>query len=274
MNAAPSLPEIQLQVLDALRDRPDGATAQRAVRFLKEAPGPSSHQRLQVYRNNLREGLTAALTAVFPVVAQLVGEAYFRQVARLYMTRHPLRTGHLHSFGQQMPDLLRTLPAASDCPYLADVAALEWAWHEVYHEADTQPLEAELLQEVPADQQMNLGLQLSAAARVVSSPYPILRIWQAHQGQADPLFRISLDEGGIHLLVLRRNLEIEFVLLDESEASWLRELQAGATLAQATEVALDARLSFDLLGTMRRHLSLGTFSALSFATLPTVGEQT
>jgi hypothetical protein len=58
------------------------------------------------------------------------------------------------------------------------------------------------------------------------------------------------------------------VLLDAAEALWLRELQRGVPLALATQAALDTRLSFDLPATLGRHLVLGTFAALSFATLP------
>jgi hypothetical protein len=263
-----SLPDTQGRVLDALRERADGAATPAALELLTWSRGPSTTHRLQIYRNNLAESLIAALAAVYPVVTQLVGEDYFRQLARLHIARHPMRSGHLHPFGRELPALLREVPSAAELPYLADVAALEWAWHEVYHEADTLPLDPALLQEVPPKQQMNLGLQLAAAARLVSSPYPILRIWHAHQGEGDPAFEIALDEGGVDLLVLRRELEIEFVLLDAAEALWLRELQRGVPLALATQAALDTRLSFDLAATLGRHLALGTFAALSFATLP------
>jgi hypothetical protein len=268
MRPAPSLRETQAHVMAALRERGDGAAAPNALALLAWSRGPSTAHRLQVYRNNLGESLIAALGAVYPVVSQLVGEEYFRQLARLCIARHPLRAGHLHTFGGELPALLRELPSAAELPYLADVAALEWAWHEVYHEADTAPLDPAQLCDVPPAQQMNLGLELAAAARLVSSPYPVLRIWQAHQPDADTAFEISLDEGGVDLLVLRRGLEIEFVLLAAAEAQWLRELQRGATLAHATQSALDAQPSFDLPATLGRHLALGSFAALSFAALP------
>jgi hypothetical protein len=273
MRFAPSLPETQASVLAAVRARADDAVAQPALALLAWARGPSTAHRLQIYRNNFSENLIAALGAVYPVVAQLVGDEYFRQVARLCIARHPPRSGQLHPFGRELPSLLRELSSAGELPYLTDVAELEWAWHEVYHEADTPPLDAALLQEVPPEQQMNLGLQLAAAARLVSSPYPVLRIWQAHQRESDATFTISLDDGGVDVLVLRRELEIEFVLLAAAEGQWLRELQRGATLAQATQMALDAEPSFDLLAILARHLALGTFAALSFAARPLAAQE-
>ena len=273
MSLDPSLPDTQARVFAALRERAAGAAAQGALELLAWSRGPSTAHRLQIYRNNFSESLVAALSAVYPVVAQLVGEDYFRQLARTHIAQQPLRSGHLHPFGRELPALLREVPSAAALPYLADVAELEWAWHEVYHEADTTPLDPALLQEVPPQQQMNLGLQLAAAARLVSSPYPILRIWQAHQGEPDRAFEIALDEGGVDLLALRRELEIEFVLLGAAEVVWLRELHRGATLAQATVAALDVQSGFDLPATLGRHLALGTFAALSFAALPLVAEE-
>lgn len=268
MNFVPALPEIQHRMLDALRGRADGADHGAALALLKGSRGPSAAHRLQIYRSNLFESLADALGAVFPVVAQLVGDGYFRQLARLCIARHPLRAGNLHGFGGELPALLRELPSAAELPYLADVAALEWAWHEVYHEAEAAPLDATLLNDVPAAQQMDLGLQLAPAARLVCSPYPVLRIWQAHQGPWDPAFELSHDEGAVRLLVLRRALEIEFVLLGDAEAHWLSQLALGHTLAQATLAALQREPAFDLAATLGRHLALGSFTAISFAALP------
>jgi hypothetical protein len=261
-----ALSDTQHRVLDALFRPGDAGTA---LPLLQHSGGLSAAQRLQIYRNNLFESLTQALAAVYPVVAQLVGEAYFRQVARRFIADHPLTSGNLHAFGLELPGVLTALPSAADLPYLADVAALEWAWHEVYHEAGCVPLQPAQLGEVPAAQQMDLGLQLAPAARLIASPYPILHIWQAHQrhGSGADEFAISLDEGGVRLLVLRRALEIEFVLLGEAEDRWLRALAAGSTLAEATLAALEHDPAFDLVAALGRHLSLGSFAALSFGVL-------
>jgi hypothetical protein len=273
MRCAPSLPETQARMLAALRERGEQTLTPGALALLAWSRGPSTAHRLQIHRNNFSESLIAALSAVYPVVTQLVGEDYFRQLARLCIAQHPPRTAHLHTFGGGLPSLLRALPSAAELPYLADVAELEWAWHEVYHEADTVSLDPALLQQVPPAQQMHLGLQLAPAARLVSSAYPILRIWQAHQGEADAALAISLDDGGVDLLVLRRELEIEFVLLGAAEVLWLRELRRGASLVHATQVALDAQPAFDLPATLGRHLALGSFTALSFAALPLADEE-
>jgi hypothetical protein len=254
-----ALPEVQRLFLAALFDSERSAAV---LPLLRQGRAPGVAQRLQIYRNNLFESLGDALRAVFPVLAQLFGDHFFRPLARRFIAAHPLRAAHLHGFGRELPAFLAGLPVAADWPYLADVAALEWAWHEVYHEADAAPLRPEQLAMLPAARHLELRLALVPAARLVESPYPVLRIWQAHQGQADADFALSLDEGGVRLLLLRRELEIEFVLLSQAEYTWLAALAAGRTLAEATLAALDIDAGFDLAATLGRHLSLGSLAAL------------
>src|SRR5262249_12480482 len=55
--------------------------------------------RLAIYRNNLHEGFINALALEFPVVQRLVGDDYFRQLAREFLHAHPSRAGDLHPIG-------------------------------------------------------------------------------------------------------------------------------------------------------------------------------
>lgn len=253
-----ALREAQRLFFAALLERKRSA---EVLPLLRQGWGPSPAQRLQIYRNNLFEGLSDALRAVFPVLAQLVGDAFFRSLARRFIAAHPLRAAHLQGFGRELPAFLAGLPVASDWPYLADVAALEWAWHEVYHEADGAPLRPEHLARLPAARHLDLRLALVPTARLVASPYPVLRIWQAHQGDTDPAFTVSLNDGGARLLLLRRALEIEFVLLSEAEQAWLAALASGKTLAEATLAAFEVDAAFDLATLLGRHLKLGSLAA-------------
>ena len=256
MNA---LPETQTLVLDALRGRSDGAAA---LRLLRRAPGLPAQRRFQIYRHNLVESLTAALDAVFPVVARLVGDRYFRRLAQEYMAAHPSRSGNLHAFGHALPRFIEQRPVARQLPYLGNVAALEWACHGVWHEADDERLDPASLAAVPDHAQMRLRLHLQAATRLVASPYPVLRIWQANQSDAGDT-EVSLDEGGVRLLVARASFEIEFRELDAAQDGWLRALAAGGTLGEATAAALEVDAGFDLGAALSRHLRLGSFSCWS-----------
>lgn len=255
-----ALPDIQARVMDALLLR-DGAAATALVRPTQPL---SARQRLQVYRNNMFESLIAALGAVYPVVARLVGTGFFRHAAKACISAHPSRSGNLQDFGGEFSGFLRAYPPAADLPYLPDVAALEWALHRAYHEAELPGLALECLAQVPAAEQPGLRLRLQPSAHFVASPYPVLRIWQANQPEAlDDGSTISLDEGGVNLLVVQHALEIEFRLLGLAESRWLCALAGEASLAVATRRALDADPAFDLMAVLARHLRRGLFTEIA-----------
>ncbi|MEP6873405.1 MAG: DNA-binding domain-containing protein [Burkholderiales bacterium] len=230
----------------------------------RNAPGLPALRRLQIYRNNFNESLGDALEAVYPAVARLVGDRYFRQLSRGFIAAHPLRSSSLHDFGRELPDHIAQRPELAELPYLADVARLEWACHEVYHEADHVALVPTQLAELSPEAQLQLRLPLAQATRLLASRYPVLRIWASNQpGASDVAAPISLDEGGVRVLVARRDGNVEFRVLVEAEDLWLRALAAGATLADATASAIAHAAGFDLGGVLGRHLSLGTFAQIS-----------
>jgi Putative DNA-binding domain len=251
-----TLPELQLCVMDALLGRSDGASA---AALLRPGTALQASRRLQIYRNNLFESLGAALAAVYPVVQQLVGSGFFRHLARSFIGAHPSRSGNLHRFGAELPQFLRRFEPAASLPYLPDVASLEWAYHHAYHEAERPALSAARLAEVPGDDQAELRLRVQPSAAFVASPFPVLRIWQANQPQAPEDAAVSLDEGGVALMVVQREMEIEFRLLGVAEHCWLRALHSGAGLGAATQQALDEDPAFDLGAALLRHLEHGLF---------------
>ena len=257
-----ALPDAQACLMSAVLGQRGGAAA--AAELLREQPPLTVLQRLQVYRHNHLGSLGAALADVFPVVERLVGAAFFGQAAAAYIAAHPSRSGNLHDFGAEMAAFLRVYAPAAGLPYLPDVAALEWACHRAYHEAEFAPLAPTRLAEVAAADQPRLRLQLQPSARFVASRFPVLAIWLANQPQrADAGRTVSLDEGGVDLLVVQRALEVEFRHLGRGEGRWLRALASGADLADATDAALDAEPRFDLGATLARHVGDGLFVDLA-----------
>ena len=97
--------------------------------------------RLEVYRNNLRETARKTLAASYPVVARLVGQTCFRNLARAYVSRFPSRCGDLATFGREFPRLLESFYARGSFAYIAGVAALEWALVESEAAPEAEPLD-------------------------------------------------------------------------------------------------------------------------------------
>lgn len=223
-------------------------------------PGRFPPERLlQIYRHNVFEKLTEALGAIYPVVEQLVGTGFFRYAANAYIRRHPPTRGNLHDFGHRFADFLATFPPAAALAYLPDVARLEWAWHEAFHAADaTALLDLDRLAALPETHYTGLRLVLHPSARLLASPYPVLRIWQVNQPDWQGDQTVALAEGGVRLLVIRRGLEVEIEPCSAGEYAWLEQLAAGRALGEATQAALAAEPGFDLEACLRRHVRLAT----------------
>lgn len=216
---------------------------------------------VQIYRNNVFLSLTGALAAVYPVVQRLVGEGFFNYLADGFIRAHRPGSGNLHDFGTALAEFLAGFPACADHPYLADVARLEWAYHRVFHAA-APPFDLSALSAVPPEHYAALRFNLSPAARLIASDYPLLAIWRANQPGANDA-TVDLDAGGTRLLVFRRALEVEFKHLDNGEYALLDAMRNGATLEQASERAVEHEAGFDLARCLQQHVALGTLTNTS-----------
>lgn len=251
-----SLRELQLDFVQAVRD------PRHAPRFglhLRHH-GVRNSQRLQIYRNNMRVTLQAALEAVYPVVARLVGTPFFQAAARDYIRSEPSRCGDIHAYGGRFARHLEALPEARELPYLADVARLEWIYHRLFHSRRMPALQPAALRDVPEAHYPSLRLRLQPASRLFASPYPMLHIWQVNQDNWQGDATVSLDEGGIRLLALRAADDIHFVPLSDGEFALLQALGAARPLGEAGEQALACEPDLDLGAALRRQFAHGAFA--------------
>lgn len=74
--------------------------------------------------------------------------------------------------------------------------------------------------------------------------YPIMDIIDLCKGEQNET--VHLDKGGIHLLIIRRELEIALAPLTAAEFAFLAALQEDKSLSQAFETALSIEPDFKL----------------------------
>lgn len=212
----------------------------------------SSH--LRIYQNNVFTSLTDALSHIYPVVVRLVGEEFFAYAARQYIGQHPSRSGNLHDFGADLPIFLAVFPATANLPYLPDVARLEWARHQAFHAAEHPPLALERLAAVPAERYMDLRFILHPAVGLVTSDYPILRIWEVNQPEHKGEETVHLDSGGGQWLVRRRTLSVEIMSLEAGEGALLTAMDGRTPFGVACESALATVEAFDITACLQKHV--------------------
>jgi hypothetical protein len=221
--------------------------------------------RLGIYRHTMRGNRRAALRSAYPVVAALVGEAFFDEAADRFAEAEPSRSGDLHRFGPGLAAFLAAYPHAAGLPYLPDVARLEWAWHESFHAAEHAPLDFARLAGVPEERYGDLRFRLHPSARLVRSGHPVLAIWNAHQEGGTGAADVDLDAGGERVLVFRGDADTRMFALPEADWSLLAGMEQGAALDDLAALPLPPDEGDFLGAALRRWTGEGVIVAISLA---------
>ncbi|HZI84041.1 MAG TPA: DNA-binding domain-containing protein [Casimicrobiaceae bacterium] len=214
--------------------------------------------RLAIYRRNVLSNYRKALSATFPVVQALVGPAFFGAAVEAFVRACPSTRGDVNRYGGDLPRFLATYPPARPLPYLPDVARLEWALDQAAIAADAGSLDLESLGAVPAGQLGLLRFTLHPSARLVTSAYPVLRIWQTNQPGHGEDARVDLSEGGDALLVIRGEDGVVIHRLTPGARAFLLAIGHNLALAEALERAAAADTAFDLGEALRTHVAART----------------
>lgn len=215
--------------------------------------------RLDIHRNNIHVSLVEALREAYPVTERLVGEAFFRAMARAFVADELPESPVLLAYGADFPAFIEAFRAAAGLPYLPDVARLEHARLAAYHAADAEALTPEALSDVHADALANLRFTLHPATRVVATPWPVTSIWETntHDESVRP---VDLGNGGGTVLVTRPVLHVYARCLPGSADVFVRALDAGYSLPEAADTAADADASFDLATVIQALLTTGALA--------------
>lgn len=239
-----ALAELQDQFAAALGDptRPPPAP-------LRGRGAERPDKRFAVYRNNVYVSLVEAIGATYGVVARLVGEPFFRAMARAYVAAELPRSPVLLEYGAGFPDFIAAFEPAASLPYLADVARLEWAWHEAYHAADAEPLGAAAFAALDPPRLGELRVRLHPALHLLRSPWPVFSIWRTNRFDPE-VVPLPPDAGPEAVAVTRPRLEVLAAPLAIGIYPFLAELARGAALGQAVAAALRQSPDFDLVAAL------------------------
>jgi hypothetical protein len=210
---------------------------------LRSWNGSDAARRFAVYRNNVVVSLVNALAETFPVVQRLVGEPFFRAMAREYVCDRPPRSAVLATYGEDFADWMVGFPPVRHLSYLPDVARLESARVQAFHAADAPALGAEdiapLLQAPQALTAARLALHPSL--QVIDSAYGVVSLWAAHQHDDDEAIATVSIETPEAAVVLRRHDEVSVLPIDGASAAFVAALAGGRTLVEALLHAAGAR---------------------------------
>ena len=250
-----TLPELQAAFAGALAGR-DGDRLLEAI----AGDSISATARLRIHRHHVRQSLAAVLAATFPTVANLVGGPFFDAMAKAFVADSLPEGPVLAEYGKGFPVFIEAFAPAHGLPYLADAARLDWALNLAFHAARGPRLEAADLGSATPERLAALSLALAADVTLLTSAYPLGRIWQAcQQGAADA--EVDLAADGVSLLVMRQADDAVFATLDAGEPAFVAAIGRGAPLGEAAQMAQSISSVFDPARSFRRLLAWQVFAA-------------
>ena len=227
--------------------------------------GSDPGRRFAVYRNNVVVSLIDALAETYPVVRELVGEEFFRAMARSFTRLHPPTSPVMADYGNGFADFIAGFTPAATLPYLADIARLEWLYVRAYHAADADTLSPEDIGGLLADEAALpvARFDLHPSLGVLRSRYAVVSLWAAHQGDARADDLAAIDVGRQEsAVVIRRDQEVQVVRIRPGVAVLVDCLLRGEPLGAAAESALADDPELDLADTFGFLIRNGTITAI------------
>jgi hypothetical protein len=198
---------------------------------------------LHAYRAHALAQAEGALMAAYPVVTQIMGAADAALLARALWHSYPPHAGDLAAWGGDLATLIEADSQLRDLPFLPDLARLEWALHTM---AALPDLEANwpTLAHLAQDDAPQWRARWAPGLAVLSSAWPVLGIWRAHQLQdvqaVQQALQACLVQPGPEAIVLwRQGFKPCLRQALAGEAHWLTLVDRTLPLALAIEQARD-----------------------------------
>lgn len=191
--------------------------------------------RLAIYGDGYGARLTEALGTNFPVLAQLLGEADFGELAAAYIRSHDSTYASIRYYGGALADFLASDPKYAAVPILAEQARWEWAMTATFDAADAPTLDPGAMAGVAPEEWADLRFDWHPSIRRLQLSWNVPQIWSATTNATEPPEPSLATEAGQWLL-WRRELEIFFRSLAPAEAAALDAARAGSSFGELCEL--------------------------------------
>ncbi len=226
------------KTLDEREARGDGTRAAVAELFTGDSRR-TAEERLDVYANMYFFRLRDVLAEDFSRTAAALGGDRWHNLVTDYLLAHPPTRWSLRWAGEALPGFLRGHEYGAARPWLADVAALEWARNEAFQAVDAAPLRVADLVNVPPEAWPALRFAALPGTVLTTSSYDLAAWWD--EG-AEELEGAPREVKGEQVLLVTRDADgdVRHEVLSAEEVEPARKLLAGAPFAEVCDAfALD-----------------------------------
>lgn len=228
----------QQALLGALFAWPASDATKKLASYVMDSGGRG----LKVYQANGHSLAHRQLLVTYPVLAQLLGDESFSDLACALWHAQPPQCGDVGLWGAGLAEFVASSVQLQDEPFLADVARVEWVLHQCASGPDAQADLSTLVLLTEQDPAA-VGMVLASGCAVVRSPWPVASIVGAHlDGQPTLQDAAAQLRDGVaqDVVVWRANLRPQVRLAVAGEAdllqAWLCGMSVDDALSQAGEL--------------------------------------
>lgn len=199
---------------------------------------PTNKRRLAVYRNTFISSCIDALQRKYPSCKKLLGEDFFKTLAREFCISSPPSSPVLGEYGEYFPEFIQLTLAQNhhDLEYVWDVCQLDRAWHHAYFAAEKQPLDEAGIEALIADIETK-SLSLHPSVQLVKLDCTVANLWSQLR-DSDINEEVSIELNPETILVWRDSGAILHRELSTSEALFICNIYEGKTLGESAEIAM------------------------------------
>jgi len=201
----------------------------------------SAEKQLSIYRDSMYASLLNSLTETFCACKKLLGEQCFAGLASQYAKTNASRNSDLCNYGESFPGFIQSISALESISYLHDIALFEWHWKTVFYAANESIGNLMELEAVDENQFSQIKFCLPVASAVLSSDYPVEKIWEINV-RDDPsdthimeLNKIIESREITYLFIGRQGVEMQVLLLEQPQFVLLSIFQKGFRLEQVLD---------------------------------------
>ena len=225
----------------------------------------SKEMQISIYRSNINGAHQKVLSQIYPACFNILGEDYFNQVCRVYRFKYPSVDVDLNKYGKHFPAFMKeqidTCKELKELEYLADLALLEWRWHESYFSDDDELFSFKELELIGSDVQDRIFFRMSNSFSLHSTIYPLLDIWNANKNITDDVQAFHMPDSENYFCITRETLTPSINLLDDESYMLLKSIVDGMSLVKLTELdsAAEGSLKNKLMGFIQQGWVTGFF---------------
>ena len=192
----------------------------------------SAVERLDIYADMYFYRIRDCLKEDFGAVCAVVGEAAFHNLTTDYLLVHPSTHFSLRYVGRHLPKFVRGHALIERWPFLADLAALEWAIMEAFDAPDAEPITPAALTAIPPQRWAELRFHVTPSLKLLRLDWPVHEVWTQTQRQEEVGY-VRAHQTVIR--VWRQDFRVFHRSIDLTEAAALDALASGATFGDICE---------------------------------------